>query len=184
MAKPPKNQGKPRPKSRPKSGPNAQAAKARRATARAARALLREARTCALATAMGKTAWPYASLVLVAASGDGRPILLISKLAQHTRNLGADNRVSLLFDGTADFADRLTGPRLTVMGRARPSTNPSHRARFLARHPAARRYAAFADFAIYCIDIQRGHFIGGFGKIFWLTAAELGAGARRKSASL
>jgi putative heme iron utilization protein len=149
----------------------------------AARRLLREAKTCALSTAMTSAgaapgepdAQPYGSLALVAMGQDGAPILLISELAQHTKNLTGDHRLSLLFDGTQGLADPLTGPRLTLLGRATVSRDPKLRARFLARHPSAKRYADFKDFAFWRVEIERAHFIGGFGQIFWLTADELGA---------
>ena len=72
---------------------------------------------------------PYASLVLAALDHDASPLLLISTLADHTRNLAADPRVSLLFDGTIGLDEPLTGPRVSVQGRAARSDDPRHRAR-------------------------------------------------------
>src|SRR5262245_57990317 len=57
---------------------------------------------------------PYTSLVLVAVDHDGSPILLISTLADHTKNLLADPRASLLFDGTLGLDEPLTGARVTL----------------------------------------------------------------------
>ena len=76
---------------------------------------------CSLATSLPGDAagWPYASLVLVAVDHDLTPILLLSDLAEHTRAIQADGRVSLLFDGTAGLDQPLTGPRVTVVGRVR-----------------------------------------------------------------
>ncbi|MGH7184968.1 MAG: pyridoxamine 5'-phosphate oxidase family protein, partial [Pseudomonadota bacterium] len=83
------------------------------------RRLMRAAGQATLATALARDASgrPYASLVLVALDDDGSPILLLSDLADHSRNLQADARAALLFDGTAGLADPLTGPRATVLGR-------------------------------------------------------------------
>jgi len=117
--------------------------------------------------------WPYASLVLVAVDHDLSPILLMSRLAEHTKAIAADDRVSLLFDGTAGLDQPLTGARVTVMGRARPTGEVRLRQRFLARHPDAAIYADFGDFAFYRVALERAHLVGGFGKIRWLTAAEL-----------
>jgi len=117
--------------------------------------------------------WPYPSLVLVAFDHDGSPLLLLSTLADHTRNLLADGRVGLLFDGTAGLAQPLTGARLSVQGRAERSDDPTHRARYLRRHPDAALYAGFADFAIYRVAVERAHLVAGFGRIHWLSAAEL-----------
>jgi heme iron utilization protein len=141
-----------------------------------ARRLLRGARTAALASRMAAGAaegWPHASLVLLATAPDAAPILLLSRLAEHTRNLGADERVALLVDGTADLAEPLTGARLSVQGRARHSADPADRARYLRRHPSAAAYADFGDFAFYRVAVERAHLVAGFGRIHWLTAAEV-----------
>ena len=92
-----------------------------------ARHLMRGCATATLAT-LGGSGWPYGSLVLVAADHDASPILLLSTLAEHTKNLLADSRVSLLFDGTAGLAEPLTGARVTVLGRATKTTDPGARA--------------------------------------------------------
>ena len=139
------------------------------------RDLVRGLDKAALATALPdeNVSWPYASLVLTAVDHDLSPILLMSDLAVHTRAIAADNRVSLLFDGTAGLDQPLTGPRVTLLGRAAPTNDPRLRARFLARHPDAAMYADFRDFRLYRVALERAHLVGGFGKIRWLTAAEL-----------
>ncbi|MBI3452031.1 MAG: DUF2470 domain-containing protein [Rhodospirillales bacterium] len=137
-----------------------------------ARKLMRGLDRAYLATAMRSGALdagaPYASLVLVAIDHDASPILLISTLADHTRNLAEDDRVSLLFDGTLGLAEPLTGPRVSLQGRAAKTAEPRHRARFLARHPGAAMYADFKDFAFYRVDIARAHLVAGFGRIHWI----------------
>jgi putative heme iron utilization protein len=119
------------------------------------------------------TGWPYASLVLVAIDHDLSPILLLSDMAEHTKAIKADGRVSLLFDGTAGLDQPLTGPRATVLGRAERTTDERLKARFLARHPDAALYAGFKDFGFYRIAMERAHLVGGFGKIRWIDVAEL-----------
>lgn len=138
--------------------------------AQQARIVARACRTASLATTMhGQTGQqPYASLVLVAFDHDAAPILLISRLAEHTKNLIGNDRVSLLCDGTAGFAEPLTGPRVTLLGRAVKTDDPRHRDRFLARHPSAGMYAGFGDFAFYHLAIERAHIVAGFGRIHWL----------------
>jgi heme iron utilization protein len=136
-----------------------------------ARWLMRAQPTASLATVMQGA--PYSSLVLVAADHDAAPILLISRLAEHTKNILADPRVALLFDGTAGLEEPLTGPRVTVTGRAEVTAEPRHRARFLARHPGAARYVDFADFAFYRVIVERGHLVAGFGRIHWIESAAL-----------
>src|SRR5271167_1810642 len=99
-----------------------------------ARSLARSRTRAALATSLNGA--PYASLVLFAADLDASPLLLLSDLAQHSRNIAFDPRVSLLFDGTKGHADRLDGPRLTLLGRAEAATHPRLLARLAARHPS------------------------------------------------
>jgi hypothetical protein len=89
----------------------------------------------------------------------------VSALAEHTRNLQADDRVGLLFDGTAGLAEPLAGARVTVLGRASPTGQPRHRARYLARHPGAAVYQGFGDFACYRVEVERAHLVGGFGRV-------------------
>jgi putative heme iron utilization protein len=119
----------------------------------------------------------YVSLVLLAVDHDLAPILLISSLAEHSKAIASDDRISLLLDATAGHEQPLTGPRLTLLGRAEKSPEdsslPRLRARYLARHPDAARYAEFKDFAFYRVAIERGHLVGGFGMIHWLDRAAL-----------
>jgi putative heme iron utilization protein len=135
------------------------------ATIDEARALLRSARKGALATLATVSGHPYASMVLVATEPDGSPLLLISRLAVHTRNLAADGRASVLIDGTPAGADALAGARLTLVGTMQPSSTPTARDRFLARHAGARLYADFPDFGTWSLTVERAHFIAGFGRI-------------------
>src|ERR1700751_5961222 len=86
--------------------------------AQAARSLLRKSRQGALATLMAGSGDPYCSLVNLASYADGSPILLISRLAVHTRNILADSRVSLMLDERA-AGDPLEGARIMLSGHAR-----------------------------------------------------------------
>jgi putative heme iron utilization protein len=135
------------------------------------RRLLRGCGRAALATSLRGA--PYASLVLTAADLDASPLLLLSDLAQHSRNIAFDPRVSLLLDGTEGHADRLAGPRLSLVGRAEPVADPRLAARFAARHPSSALYAGFADFRLYRVVVERGHLVAGFGRIEWIEAASL-----------
>jgi putative heme iron utilization protein len=147
-------------------------AKAASEPARLARDLMRQVDRATLAT-LSAEGWPYASLVLVAGDASGRPLLLLSDLAAHTRNLRADGRVSLLFDGTAGLDDPLTGPRLTVLGHSTEAADPVASQSFLARHPGASLYAGFADFRFYRIEPIEAHLVAGFGRIHRLAAADI-----------
>jgi putative heme iron utilization protein len=129
------------------------------------------------APSRGAGIWPYASLVLAAADHDGSPLLLLSDLADHSRNLAARPEAALLFDGTGGRRDPLTGPRATLLGRVTPLTAGARvarlTARFVARHPGAERYAGFTDFRLYRMTVVGAHLVAGFGRIHWLPAAEV-----------
>ena len=142
---------------------------------RKVRALLRRSQQASLATLLAgeAPAWPYASLVLVALGHDGSPLLLLSDLADHSKNLQRDARAALLFDGTGGWRDPLAGPRASLLGRLEPHADAHLRARFLSRHPSAHVYAGFADFRLYRMSVERAHLVAGFGDIHWLDAPEV-----------
>jgi hypothetical protein len=137
------------------------------------RSLLRGARMAALGSLDRDTGGPHVSLVACATDFCGAPVLLISDLAEHTRNLRADPRASLLIDGTAGYEERLTGPRLTLVGEMRVADAAEVRARYLAHHPSAESYAEFGDFAFWRLALTRAHLVAGFGSIHRIAAAEL-----------
>ena len=138
---------------------------------RSAKRLLREAGRGALAT-LSPGGAPYASLVTVATAMDGVPILLLSRLARHTANVGADPRVSLLLEGEHE-RDPLEGARVSLSGILSRTDDPAVRRRFLARHPSAEAYAGFADFGFWRMQMSGGHLVAGFGRIADLRTDEL-----------
>jgi hypothetical protein len=137
-----------------------------------ARRLLRGARRAALATLDAATGGPYASLVTLATAPDASPLLLLSDLSQHSRNLAADARASLLVEGPPAEADPLTGPRISVVGTIVKAESAASRARFLARQPQAF-YAAFGDFVLYRMTLARAHLVAGFAEAHWIEPADL-----------
>jgi len=139
--------------------------------AQRARAAMRGADRATLATS--QDSWPFASLVLATLDHDGTPLLLISDLSEHAKNIKGDRRVSLLFDGTQGLEDPLSGPRVTVLGEAAVIADERLRQRFLARHPSAELYAGFGDFHLHRIAVARAHLVAGFGRIHWIEAREL-----------
>ena len=126
-----------------------------------------------LATIAAGSGYPYASLITVATEASGAPVFLISRLAQHTKNLAQDPRASILFDGTGAAGDPLQGARVTLYGKAEKTGEEAARRRFLARHPEAAFYADFPDFAFWRLEVEGAHYIGGFGRIVDLSPAEL-----------
>jgi putative heme iron utilization protein len=137
-----------------------------------ARSLLRRARTATLAT-LNADGTPYASLVNVACSVQGWPVILISTLAWHTRNLLADPRASLMAAEIPPEGDALTGPRVTIMGRFSKIAPEAAARRYLARHPAAELYAGFGDFAFWQMQPEAAHAVAGFGRIETMGAEEM-----------
>jgi putative heme iron utilization protein len=132
-----------------------------------ARGLLRRSRQGALATLMAPSGDPYCSLVNVASAPDGSPLLLISRLAVHTRNALADPRVSLMLDERR-AGDPLEGSRIMVAGLAEPAQGEppeAWRRRYLAAHPGAQAFVGFTDFFFVAIRIKAVHLVAGFGRI-------------------
>jgi len=135
--------------------------------ARLARSLLRRRRQGALATLMPDNGGPYCSLVNVASHADGSPILLISGLAVHTKNILADSRVSLMLD-ERKAGDPLEGARIMVAGRAEEADANDLdllRRRYLNAHPSAEAFANFKDFSFFRIIPNGAHLVAGFGRI-------------------
>ena len=135
--------------------------------AQAARSLLRRSRQGALATLMAGSGDPYCSLVNVASHADGSPILLISHLALHTRNLLGDPRVSLMLDERAE-GDPLEGSRIMLAGRAEQASAADLeivRRRYLNAHPSAELFVNFKDFSFFRIRPSGAHLVAGFGRI-------------------
>lgn len=131
-----------------------------------AKSLLRRSRQGALATLMPGSGDPYCSLVNLASHPDGSPILLISRLAVHTRNILADSRVSLMLDERA-AGDPLEGARIMLSGRAEQAEDERDllQRRYLNAHPAAEAFVSFKDFAFFRIRPAGTHLVAGFGRI-------------------
>ena len=135
--------------------------------ARVARSLLRRSRQGALSTLMADSGDPYCSLVNVASYADGSPILLISRLALHTKNILADSRVSLMLDERAE-GDPLEGSRIMLAGRADEAGAddlPVLRRRYLNAHPSSKAFVNFNDFSFFRIRPSGAHLVAGFGRI-------------------
>jgi putative heme iron utilization protein len=116
---------------------------------------------------MAESGDPYCSLVNVASAPDGAAILLISRLAIHTRNLLADPRVSLMLDERAP-GDPLEGARIMVAGRAEVAAGDDRdglRRRYLNAHPSAETFVDFKDFSFFRIRPSGAHLVAGFGRI-------------------
>lgn len=112
--------------------------------------------------------YPHASALPVVPDSGHCPLLLISRLAEHTRNLQADPRASLLvYDDSGSGV--LGGARLTLLGDFRPiAAEPALIERYLRYQPEAEAYLSLGDFGFYRMMPQRARFIAGFGQMGWL----------------
>ena len=136
-------------------------------SAKLAHSLLRRSRQGALATLMPGSGDPYCSLVNIASHPDGSPILLLSRLAVHTKNILADSRVSLMLDERAE-GDPLEGARIMLAGRAGEASGEAAnilRRRYLSAHPSAEAFVEFKDFSFFRIVPSGTHLVAGFGRI-------------------
>ena len=134
-----------------------------------ARELARASAVASLATLDPDGGPPHASFVTVALDRELRPVLLLSTLAQHRRNLEANPAAALLMTGEGRkveaAADPLAGDRVTLRGTLAVTGEPEDRSRFLSRHPAAAAYADFGDFDFFRMAVTAVHLVGGFGRI-------------------
>ena len=140
-----------------------------------AKRLLRTSASAALATLRVGSGNPFCSLVNMATLPDGSPVLLLSRLAVHTRNILHDPRASLLLSEVG-AADPLAAPRISVVGQAAQIEDEFQEAafrRYLAAHPTAEVFVSFSDFSFYRFAIESVHLVGGFGRIHDLSAAQV-----------
>jgi putative heme iron utilization protein len=140
--------------------------------AQAVMALIESARKGVLASLSPPDGAPFASLVNVASEA-GEPILLLSRLAWHTKNILADNRACLLISEDAEGKDPLEGQRVSLTGRLSIIERKQAEARYFPIHPKARSYARFADFNFYKLNVEKAHYVAGFGQIVTMERSQL-----------
>lgn len=118
--------------------------------------------------------WPFGSVAPYALSAANEPILLISSLAEHTRNVMADARASLFVQDSGALENPQAGPRATLLGRAEPVAEDgmeNARERFLARFPESASLFQMGDFRLFILRPEHVRYIGGFGEMYWLDLA-------------
>jgi len=146
-------------------------------TLAAARGLLAGSFQGVLATSsLACPGYPFGSLVPYCLDGAGRPLLLLSHLAQHTRNLLQDPRASLTVvqrgDGDPQRLQRLT---CTADATALAAESEALSERYFRYFPQTREYFTGLHFRFFRLDPQRFHFVGGFGAARWISPERLGA---------
>jgi heme iron utilization protein len=117
---------------------------------------------------------PFGSLAAYDTDRRGRPILLLSALAVHTRNVGKDPRASLLVAASLEGTDALAAPRATLVGtveRLDAQVSRDVRDGYLARHPAAAAWIDLGDFAFHRLAVDAVWWVGGFADMGWIDAS-------------
>jgi heme iron utilization protein len=119
--------------------------------------------------------FPYPTALPFALTARHMPMLLVSHLAEHTRNLQADARAGFLVAHSAQ-GGVLEGQRLTMLGSFAPARAEDSGAlarRYLRYHPDSARYLELGDFSFWVMSLERMRFIGGFGAMGWLAGDAL-----------
>lgn len=120
--------------------------------------------------------WPFGSITPFTPSAAGEPLILISEIAEHTRNLRQDARASLLVQDSRALEDPQAGARVTLIGYAAPVAGPyleDAQRRYLRQFPNSAGYFEAHDFSLFRILVTDVRYIGGFGDIYWLKGNEV-----------
>ncbi|MGH9543585.1 MAG: HugZ family protein, partial [Terriglobales bacterium] len=119
--------------------------------------------------------FPFGSLMPYGLDDHGRPIFLISTMAMHTQNLQADPRASLLVTQESTDSEPLGASRITLVGNVLPAPDAEvaeTRKLYLARHANSKYWVDFEDFSFYRMKVVDVYYVGGFGVMGWVSAAE------------
>jgi putative heme iron utilization protein len=139
----------------------------RRSAAEEARTLVAGGALAALST-LSEDGAPWGSLVLYAALADGTPVICLSTLAEHGRNLRRDRRASLVIGEADVVGDPLDSGRVTLAGSVEEVHDEAlerAQAAYAAVAPASKLYGGFGDFTYYALRIERVRLVGGYGRM-------------------
>jgi heme iron utilization protein len=141
------------------------------------RTLAAQATSATLSTiARDPSGFPYGSLVTLAIDDVGRPLLLLSELAEHSGNLQARPEASVLLTEPLGTHDQpLALGRVTILGlctKVSVDERAGARGTFLKQQPGASYYVDFEDFAFYRLQPLALRYIGGFGRMSWVSAEQ------------
>ena len=138
--------------------------------------LLKEYRGVLSTHSKSMPGFPFGSVVPYCLDADGNPLILISRIAQHTHNLQKDPKCSLLV-GERDAEDVQAVGRLTVMAEAHKLADPeaieAAAGRYYRYFPESSQYHSAHDFDFWVLKPVRHRYIGGFGAIHWLDNVTL-----------
>ncbi|HEY3723054.1 MAG TPA: DUF2470 domain-containing protein [Acidimicrobiia bacterium] len=142
------------------------------------RTLVRGERRGALSTvAADPSGYPFGSVVSFGLADDGDPLMFVSLMAEHTQNALRDPRASLLVtEPVPEGSDPLAGGRVTLLGLLVPIDDDDARivarARYLEANPAASYYIEFGDFTFLRLNVDHVRYVGGYGRMSWVDAAD------------
>lgn len=126
--------------------------------------------------ALDPAGYPFGSVATYAIDDRGRPIVFVSTMAEHTRNAGADPRASLIVtEPFPEGSDPLAAGRVTLIGDLLEVTGddrPAVRDRYLAANPASAYYIDFGDFSFWRLEVRSVRYVGGYGRMSWVDAAD------------
>jgi putative heme iron utilization protein len=123
---------------------------------------------------LNEEGYPFGSLVLYVLDDRGQPVMLLSELAEHTKNIRRDGRASVLVSSSVmPGDDPMALPRVTLVGSLVPVERETQelavlQAQFLAEHPSAESYVAFGDFGWWRLALDSVRFVGGYGRMSWV----------------
>lgn len=135
--------------------------------------LLREHHSGVLASnSLSVKGYPFGSVTPFLMTEQGDIVIYASDIAQHSRNMKADSKVSLCVYNTQHH-DSQANARVTILGTAKADeVSESIQSQYFALFPQARQYVQAHDFRFYLIQTQRVRYIGGFGEIYWFSQQE------------
>jgi len=129
--------------------------------------------------ALDPAGYPFGSVATYAIDGGGRPIVFVSTMAEHTRNASADPRASLIVtEPFPEGSDPLAAGRVTLIGdllEVPGEERPAVRDTYLAVNPASAYYIDFGDFSFWRLEVRSVRYVGGYGRMSWVEAAEYAA---------
>ncbi|KPA98462.1 MULTISPECIES: HugZ family protein [Pseudomonas] len=138
--------------------------------------LLKEYRGVLSTHSKAMPGFPFGSVVPYCLDDQGRPLILISRIAQHTHNLQKDPKCSLLV-GEREAEDVQAVGRLTCLAQAQKLTEAdaidAAAERYYRYFPDSRNYHKAHDFDFWVLEPVRHRYIGGFGAIHWLDQVTL-----------
>jgi putative heme iron utilization protein len=143
-----------------------------RTTEDARRLFLRQSSGVLSTISLDVPGYPFGSVAPYCADRRGRPVIYISAIAQHTRNILANSKVSLTVVESNESADVQASGRVTCIANATPLESAAAddaASRYFRYFPSAMQYQGTHDFAFFGLEPVRVRYIGGFGQIYWVA---------------